>query len=104
MFKLCSTQEIPESTAKGFSLNGKSLFVVHHNGEYFAYLNQCPHRGIALEWQPDQFLDIEKNFIQCATHGALFRIEDGECVAGPCPGETLTPLEIHVENEHIFLT
>ena len=50
-----------------------------------------------LDWVPDQFLAPEKDMIQCATHGALFRIEDGHCLAGPCTGENLTPLPVHVE-------
>jgi len=37
--------------------------------------------------------------IQCATHGALFRIRDGYCVAGPCAGQGLIPLEVKVEAE-----
>ncbi|MEE8263379.1 MAG: Rieske (2Fe-2S) protein, partial [Gammaproteobacteria bacterium] len=41
-------------------------------------------------WVPDQFLDETGNLLQCATHGALFRIEDGFCVAGPCTGASLT--------------
>jgi len=32
------------------------------------------------------------SLIQCATHGALFLIESGECIAGPCAGQSLTAL------------
>ena len=37
--------------------------------------------------------------ILCATHGALFRIEDGHCLSGPCVGESLTPLPVSIEGE-----
>lgn len=100
---LCTLDTLPEDTSKGFQLDELSLLAVHKNGQIHVYLNQCPHRGVPLEWQPDQFLDLEKKFIQCATHGALFRIEDGECIAGPCPGETLTAVSNKVEQGQIWV-
>ena len=77
--------------------------MVHKNGEFFAYLNQCPHTGASLEWQQDQFLDLDKELIQCATHDALFIIDSGECIAGPCVGDALQPLELSVVRNEIHL-
>lgn len=90
MTVLCKTCEIPSQSARGFNLDGRALVAVHHNERFFVYENRCPHRGVELEWQPDQFFDFEGNFIQCATHGALFKIDTGECIAGPCNGQALT--------------
>ena len=73
-------------------MDGVGLLAVRRNGQVFVYRNRCPHRGVALEWQPDQFLDSSASLIQCATHGALFLIESGECIAGPCAGQSLTAL------------
>lgn len=70
---------------------------------FYAYLNSCPHTGANLDWQEDQFLDMDKNLIQCATHDALFTIDSGECIAGPCHGEYLEALDIVVENDSINL-
>ncbi|MNT92136.1 hypothetical protein D3C72_2333610 [compost metagenome] len=56
-----------------------------------------------MEWLPDQFLDSSGSLIQCATHGALFLIESGECVAGPCAGESLLPLALEENAEGIWL-
>ena len=39
----------------------------------------------------DDFLDRERRHLVCATHGAIFRIEDGVCLAGPCQGDQLEP-------------
>lgn len=61
-----------------------------------AYLNQCPHMGVELNWKPGSFMDSDNLFLQCSTHGALFKPRDGECVAGPCQGDALTPLDIRV--------
>jgi nitrite reductase/ring-hydroxylating ferredoxin subunit len=44
--------------------------------------------------QDDQFLSDDGRFIVCSTHGALFRIEDGHCLDGPCIGQALERVRI----------
>lgn len=61
-----------------------------------AYLNQCPHMGVELNWKPGGFMDSDNLFLQCSTHGALFKPRDGECIAGPCQGDALTALDIRM--------
>lgn len=92
MIRLCSTSEVDEGQCKGFRSGGAQLLAVRKDRVLYVYLNRCPHRGIPLEWLPDQFLDSSGSLIQCATHGALFLIESGECVAGPCSGAFLQAL------------
>jgi nitrite reductase/ring-hydroxylating ferredoxin subunit len=92
MIRLCSATEVGEGQSKGFQSGGARLLAVRKDGTLHVYLNRCPHRGIPLEWLPDQFLDSSGSLIQCATHGALFLIESGECVAGPCAGAFLHAL------------
>lgn len=99
--------EFNEKTSKSFSLNinqkSLSLFVIRHNDEFFAYENSCPHTGVNLNWQPDQFLDITEQHIQCSTHGALFRINDGVCEWGPCLGQRLRSLTIDIHEGDLIL-
>lgn len=78
-------------------------FLVQKNGRVFAYENDCPHTGSLFDWVEDQFLTREKDHIMCATHGALFRIETGECLAGPCQGEWLRALAVEVQDGYIVL-
>ena len=47
----------------------------------------------------DQFLDMDKEYIICSTHGALFNVEDGECIWGPCQGESLTKVELEIHSD-----
>ncbi|MBM3503945.1 MAG: Rieske 2Fe-2S domain-containing protein [Alphaproteobacteria bacterium] len=61
-----------------------------------AFVNDCPHAHAPLDWTPGQFLDAEGKHLLCTMHGALFRIHDGLCVDGPCPGLSLTPVPIQV--------
>jgi nitrite reductase/ring-hydroxylating ferredoxin subunit len=105
---LCNTRDIPEGKCKSFTLARHEtefeIFVVRYDGQFYAYENHCPHTGITLNWLPDQFLDMTEHRIQCATHGALFRINDGLCVWGPCAGKHLRPLVIEQREEKLILT
>jgi len=74
-------------------------FVFLDNTTPRAYLNQCPHTGIELNWMPGRFMDTDNLFIQCSTHGALFKPRDGECIAGPCQGDALTALDVRENGE-----
>lgn len=96
MTVLCRTEQLEPGQAKGFEVNGIKLVLINHRNDFFLYHNSCPHRSIPLEWMPDTFLDYEKQYIQCATHGALFRIDDGVCVAGPCVEDRLDAVAFEI--------
>jgi nitrite reductase/ring-hydroxylating ferredoxin subunit len=100
---LCRLDEIEDGKAKGFEIGDKPIFAVHKDGEYFVYHNKCPHLQIELEWMPDHFLDMDGELIHCSTHGALFLINNGECVSGPCLGERLTVIEHTLENNNLMV-
>ncbi len=104
---ICTTERLSEPGSYGFSIDHKGAkvdgFVVRRDGEFFAYRNDCPHTGSPLDWVEHQFLDLDKVFIQCATHDARFNIDDGECVFGPCQGESLEALSIMVDDGQIYL-
>jgi len=95
---LCYLHEIPNGGSKGFTAEGKQLFVVKKGHQCYLYANRCPHASLPLNWVPDQFLDADKELIQCSSHGALFQIETGRCVAGPCPGKSLLAVPFEQEN------
>ena len=98
--RLCHINDINDDSSRGFTLaNDISVFIVKKDGQLHAYRNSCPHLGIELEWLEDQFLDADNMLIQCSTHGALFLIDSGECVAGPCRGQALTPAEFTIDTE-----
>lgn len=67
-------------------------FVLNWLGDYHSYLNSCPHTQVNLNWTPNQFLDVESQFIQCSLHGAVFDPASGLCLRGPCLGESLISL------------
>jgi nitrite reductase/ring-hydroxylating ferredoxin subunit len=100
--RLCALDEIKEPGAKGFRFReGDYLFlgfVVRRGGAARGFIDRCPHAGTPLALINDRFLTREGDLILCSTHGALFRPEDGLCVAGPCPGASLIPWPVAVED------
>ncbi len=104
---LCSIDDIPPDSAKGFTIEheaqARRIIVLKMDDRLFIYENRCPHVGTPLDWVPDQFLDESNSLIQCATHGALFRPEDGYCVAGPCQGQSLKQITFKVTDKQIFV-
>jgi len=105
---LCQKNELEEYQTRGFTVeigeDSLDFFLLKQDGEVRAFLNFCPHLGIPLNWQPDEFMSLEGTHIQCSTHGALFQLEDGYCVAGPCRGESLTELKLNiVEDGKVYL-
>lgn len=100
---LCRLEEIADGGGKGFvlgeGLEAEEYFVIRAGRRLYGYVNSCPHTGVPLEIVPDRFLNADGSHIICSTHGALFRIEDGRCVAGPCAGDCLTPAPIALDGE-----
>jgi len=103
MTPLCHINDIDEQASKSLSHNGQQLFAVKKDNQFYLYANRCPHLGIELNWQEDQFLDREDALIMCSTHGALFIIESGQCVAGPCMGDHLQAINYDVIDGMITL-
>ncbi len=96
MIKLCHIDEIEEGQSRGFDINQHSLFAIKKDCQIYVYRNHCPHLGVELNWQEDQFLDMDGALIQCSSHGALFLIESGECVSGPCINQQLQAIPFSI--------
>lgn len=103
MISLLAIDDIEEGTSRGLEVRNLYLFVVKKDQQITLYFNRCPHLGTPLEWEEDRFLDADGALIQCSTHGALFRIEDGQCLAGPCKGKYLQAVPFIIEQGIIMV-
>lgn len=104
--RLCRLADLPDGGAKGFAPapgGFTGLFAVRRGEAVRVYVNSCPHLGVPLDWAPDRFLSADGGLIVCATHGALFRIEDGVCLHGPCQGDRLEPVMAQIEDDALFV-
>lgn len=100
---LCDLATLQQQPSLGVSLGDQSYIVVTTDNGPEVYLNRCPHLGIPLEWQEHQFIDNDTGLIRCATHGALFLPSSGECVSGPCVGDTLLNVPSYIEGDSLYL-
>lgn len=103
--RLCVLADLRDPGAKGFFYReGEALFmgfVTRTGGVVTGWEDWCPHTGLPLAVVPNRFLTREGDFILCGSHGALFRLGDGLCVAGPCAGRSLKPWPVRVEGDAV---
>lgn len=104
---LCALAELDATGSKGFAVGEGDWplrgFLVKTSTGVAAYVNNCPHAGHPLNFKADRFLTPDRNLILCASHGAVFTRDEGLCVAGPCPGKSLTAVPVEVINDYVLI-
>jgi len=111
-YVICGLNDIPSRKARGFNLvvldeEGKEkplpIIIVRWGKQVFGYLNRCPHDGVNLDWERNQFLDSNGLRLMCGKHGSTFEIGTGNCMDGPCLGDSLTPVAVTVIDNDICI-
>lgn len=78
--------------------------ILHRDGPVVrAWLNVCPHAGRRLDWAPGKFLKSKEGHLVCAAHGASFELAKGDCIAGPCRGDSLRAVAVEVREGQVVL-
>ena len=77
-------------------------FVVRKGEAVFGYVDRCPHAGLPLAQQLDHYLTPDGDLIACSWHGAVFTVEAGACVGGPCVGAKLAPWPVEVREGRVY--
>lgn len=112
-YAICSFSDIPSQRAVGFQLliigdDGEPrpwpIVVVRWGKQVLGYLNRCPHNGVNLDWERNQFLDTGGTRLLCGKHGSTFELGTGLGVDGPCKGQSLTPIALAVLDGDICVT
>lgn len=92
--------QLPELPPEGLServldIDGEhqSVLVLREGSTLRAWLNVCPHAGRRLDYAPGKFLRDGARLV-CAAHGASFDLKNGQCVAGPCRGQSLRSVPV----------
>ncbi|UVO52105.1 Rieske (2Fe-2S) protein [Sphingomonas sp. SUN019] len=101
---LSPLDKIVDGAARNFVLEMRAGrfhgFVVRRGDAVFGYVDRCPHMGLPLAQKLDDY--VASGRIVCSWHGAIFAIDSGECLGGPCPGAALTPWPVTVRHGTIF--
>jgi len=97
---------VPDGGARGYVLRMRAGrfhgFAVRRGDRVHGYADRCPHAGLPLAQKLDDYLTPDGSRIACSWHGALFAVEDGLCLGGPCAGQRLTPWPLTVEDGAIL--
>jgi nitrite reductase/ring-hydroxylating ferredoxin subunit len=104
---VCRLADLAQHSARGFTIGVSEWplrgFVVRVGDVVRGYVNRCPHAGHPLDLLPQRFLTPDGALILCASHGALFEKSTGYCVAGPCAGQSLTPVALEIRCGFVLL-
>ncbi len=112
IFAICGADFIGHQRCKSFALwrigeDGVpvpwQIVILRSGGDYYGYVNRCPHQKSPLNFERDQFFDPERRYLMCGKHGATFDIATGICVEGPCRGERLEKLDVAVLDGDVCL-
>jgi len=104
---ICDSESLDEG-GKGIrfpvTVGGDDLtaFVVRYGQEPRAYLNRCAHLPMELDWTEGEFFESSGLYLMCATHGALYEPETGQCAGGPCRGGRLHAINVIERDKKIF--
>ena len=105
--KLCALDDIRADGSNGFiaEIGGKdvAVFAVRKDDQVYVYENVCPHYDTPLDVIPGEFLNDDDTHIECGTHLAQFRIEDGYCTEGPCAGDSLTQINAKIRGTDVYI-
>jgi nitrite reductase/ring-hydroxylating ferredoxin subunit len=78
--------------------------LLHCTGGVRAWRNECRHLAVRLDRENEGSLfDHDGGLLMCQVHGALYRPDDGMCIAGPCVGSRLRPLPVTVLDGEVWL-
>jgi nitrite reductase/ring-hydroxylating ferredoxin subunit len=104
---VCRLGDIGPHGARAFTIGSGEWplrgFIVRVGDGVCGYVNRCPHAGHPLNLLPERFLTPDGALILCSSHGAVFEKATGYCVAGPCAGDSLTPIALEVRSGFVLL-
>lgn len=95
--RTCALPRSPEGFPR------EAMVIEDMTGVVRAFINECKHLPIPLDAGSGEYLTEDGMFFLCSTHGAMYRVDDGYCIEGPCQGSSLNPLPVVIENGRVFL-
>ncbi len=89
-----------------FERQGESLtgIVIRDGDALHVYVNRCPHVTYSLDIGDGDVKDHSGSFLMCASHGAMFLPESGECFMGPVIGRSLERLPARREGDTLVVS
>ncbi len=92
-----SVDDYEQGVLYNHKVEGKYVAVVRNGERFYAMLNACTHSAYLLT--PGTLQDGR---VHCPAHGAYFRLEDGEPLAGPA-GDPLELFDVRIEGIDVLV-
>lgn len=93
--KLIKTSRLKNNQAIRFKYSGAKYILVRINDKFYAYKNECTHKGGPLELK-------SKNKFRCKWHGAEFEPVSGKVLKGPAQN-SLEKLNLKIKNGYVYI-
>jgi pyruvate oxidase len=98
-FKVLELDELLEGRVKTVTVGHKNLAMTHHNGQYGALDNRCPHQGGPLGEG-----SIENGFLRCPWHGWDYCPLTGKPPGNLDVDDALETFPVEVRDDGIYVT
>ena len=95
--------ELPVDISRELISKGNQGFVHRHESGFSAFINNCPHVNLPLDFDDGRFYFDDVPGLLCRVHGAVFNEKSGECVEGPCRGQSLLALLVEEVDEKLLV-
>jgi nitrite reductase/ring-hydroxylating ferredoxin subunit len=96
---VAQADEIPEGERKIVQVDGLSIGVFHHKGQWFALRNSCLHRG-----GPVCTGSLEADILTCPWHGYTYEVTSGQLTMDRTAHLESFPVEIRDGEVHLRIT
>jgi nitrite reductase/ring-hydroxylating ferredoxin subunit len=90
------TEDIPEGERKIVHVNGLSIGVFHHKGNWYALRNSCLHRG-----GPTATGSLENDTLTCPWHGYQYNVTSGQFPLDSSVALDMYPVEVRNGEVHL---
>ncbi len=90
-------EDIPEGERKIVEVEGRSIGVFHHQGQWYALVNHCLHRG-----GPVATGTLEGNVLTCPWHGFQYDVTTGKMVVDP--DSKLEMFQVILRDGEVFIS
>jgi len=97
-YKAAELDELPEGRVKTVTLGLKSIALTHHDGQYGALDNHCPHQGGPLGEG-----SIENGYLRCPWHGWDYCPLTGKAPGGFDDGVETFPVEVREDGVYVAI-
>lgn len=94
---VCALDAVPEPGTLCISVGRFPVLVARSGDLVRAYVNACPHQFLPLDHKGDRIISADGTVLRCTSHGAGFRLDDGEGVEGLGIGCALDPIPVTLD-------